>query len=170
MVALVFNWRRATQHRLQYYPASLHQTSPVHPLCCAQDAGGWGVKLEALKMAVALVLNWRRATQQHLPAVLEAAWTLLTGCLPLYVRGIVRGEEDIDDGEVGACRLCAPSQKHPSRLCCRLLQTASIKSSHAVMKSRHVSGQLRMPGCRCTAFRSKACLQRSELERSSPEL
>ena len=69
-------------------------------------------------MAVALVLNWRRATQQHLPGVLEAAWTLLTGCLPLYVRGIVREEEDIDDGEVGSCRLCAPSPKHPSGLCC----------------------------------------------------
>ncbi len=68
---------------------------------CAQDAGGWGVKLEALKMVVALVLNWRKATQHHLPTVLESAWALFAGCLPLYVSGIVRGDEDIDDGEVG---------------------------------------------------------------------
>lgn len=68
---------------------------------CAQDAGGWGVKLEALKIVVALVLNWRKATQHHLPNVLESAWALFAGCLPLYVSGIVRGEEDIDEGEVG---------------------------------------------------------------------
>ena len=68
----------------------------------AQDAGGWGVKLEALKLVVALVLNWRKATQQHLPNILDAAWALFTGCLPLYIRGIVKGEEEISDGEVSA--------------------------------------------------------------------
>ena len=68
----------------------------------AQDAGGWGVKLEALRLVVALVLNWRKATQQHLPSILDSAWALFTGCLPLYIRGIVKGEEEISDGEVSA--------------------------------------------------------------------
>ena len=67
-----------------------------------QDAGGWGVKLEALKLVVALVLNWRKATQQHLPSILDSAWTLFTGCSPLYIRGIVKGEEEISDGEASA--------------------------------------------------------------------
>ena len=60
------------------------------------------MKLEALKLVVALVLNWRKATQQHLPAILDSAWTLFTGCLPLYIRTIVKGEEAISDGEVSA--------------------------------------------------------------------
>ena len=66
----------------------------------SQDAGGWGVKLEALKLVVALMLNWRKATQHHLPSVLESAWALVKGCLPLYMSGVVRGDEDIDCGEV----------------------------------------------------------------------
>lgn len=70
-----------------------------------QDAGGWGVKLEALKLVVTLVLCWRKATQHHLPSVLESAWVLLTGCLPLYVSGVVRGDEDINDGEVSSAQL-----------------------------------------------------------------
>lgn len=60
------------------------------------------MKLEALKLVVALVLNWRKATQQRLPAILDSAWTLFTGCLPLYIRAIVKGEEAISDGEVSA--------------------------------------------------------------------
>ena len=71
-------------------------------LTVAQDAGGWGVELEALKLLVTLVLHWRKATQHHLPSVLESVWALLMGCLPLYVSGIVRGDEDIDDGEVSS--------------------------------------------------------------------
>ena len=58
------------------------------------------MKLEALKLVVALLLNWRKAMQHHLPGVLESAWGLLRGCLPLYVSGIVRGDEEVDDGEV----------------------------------------------------------------------
>ena len=58
---------------------------------------------------VALVLSWRKATQNHLPAILESAWALLTGCLPLYISGIVRGDEEVDDGEVGLAQLCCHS-------------------------------------------------------------
>ena len=60
------------------------------------------MKLEALKLVVALVLNWRKAAQQHLPGILDSAWALFTGCLPLYIRGVVKGEEEISDGEVSA--------------------------------------------------------------------
>ena len=58
---------------------------------------------------VTLVLCWRKATQHHLPSVLESAWALLTGCLPLYVSGVVRGDEDINDGEV------RPAQLHSAK-------------------------------------------------------
>ena len=53
-----------------------------------------------------LVLSWRKATQHHLPSILESAWALLTGCLPMYISGIVRGDEEIDDGEVALAKLC----------------------------------------------------------------
>ena len=61
------------------------------------------MKLEALK----LLVDARPALAQGHAAspaagVLESVWALLTGCLPLYVSGIVRGDEDIDDGEVSS--------------------------------------------------------------------
>ncbi|BDA48104.1 Importin-9 [Coccomyxa sp. Obi] len=75
------------------------------PLCVmlsqpttAHDVGGWGVKLEVLRLLVALTMNWRRVVQPHMPALLQHCWTLLHSCLPIYLAAVVLQQEDLDEG------------------------------------------------------------------------
>lgn len=70
--------------------------------------GGWGVKLEVLRLLVALTTNWRRVVQPHMPALLQHCWTLLHSCLPIYLAAVVLQQEDLDEGLVRRC-LIAPS-------------------------------------------------------------
>lgn len=65
-----------------------------------QDVGGWGVKLEVLRLLVALTTNWRRVVQPHMPALLQHCWTLLHSCLPIYLTAVVLHQEDLDEGLV----------------------------------------------------------------------
>lgn len=67
-----------------------------------QDVGGWGVKLEALRLLAALATGFRKLLQPHLPAVLDATWALFTAALPVYQRAAVGGAEDLDE-EVRPC-------------------------------------------------------------------
>jgi hypothetical protein len=64
---------------------------------------GWGLKLEVLRLLVALTLNWRRVAQRHMPGLLQRCWAQFTACAGLYERAVVRGEQDLDEGEVRPC-------------------------------------------------------------------
>lgn len=61
-----------------------------------QDVGGWGVKMEVLRLLVALASGFRRLLQPHLAGVLEAAWALFVACLPVYQQMVVIGCEDLE--------------------------------------------------------------------------
>ena len=62
-----------------------------------QDVGGWGVKLEALRLLAALATGFRKLLQPHLPAVLDATWALFTAALPIYQQAAVTSAEDLDE-------------------------------------------------------------------------
>ena len=77
-----------------------------------QDVGGWGVKLEVLRLLVALTTNWRRVVQPHMPALLQHCWTLMHSCFPIYLTAVVLHQDDIDEGLVRHLKiyrtLCVP--------------------------------------------------------------
>ena len=62
-----------------------------------QDVGGWGVKLEALRLLVALATSFRKLLQPHLAAVLAATWALFTAALPIYQQAAISGVEALDE-------------------------------------------------------------------------
>lgn len=67
-----------------------------------QDVGGWGLKLEVLRLMVALTINWRKLVQPHMPALLQQCWAMFNTCLPLYQQAVILAEEDSDEAEVNA--------------------------------------------------------------------
>ncbi|KAK9839772.1 hypothetical protein WJX81_000471 [Elliptochloris bilobata] len=68
------------------------------------DVGGWGVKLEVVRLLVAIANGFRKLLQAHLAAVLTATWDLFVASLPIYHQAVISNDEDIDaerdsDGE-----------------------------------------------------------------------
>lgn len=60
----------------------------------AQDVGGWGVKMECLRVMVLLVSSFSKLCAPHLPAALQLAWQQYGGALPQYQALAVEGEEE----------------------------------------------------------------------------
>lgn len=64
-----------------------------------QDVGGWGVKMECLRVMVQLVSSFSKLCAPHLSAAMALAWRMFVGALPVYQSLVVDGDEE--EGERG---------------------------------------------------------------------
>ena len=71
-----------------------------------QDAAGWGLKLEALKLVQALVQFFSKLVGPHLPPFMAQAWHLFLASQPLYQQLVINSAPDLDSGQVAAL-LCS---------------------------------------------------------------
>lgn len=67
-----------------------------------QDADGWGLKLEALKLIQTFVQFFSRLIGPHLPPIMAQAWQLFVASLPVYQDLVINSTPDLDAEQAGA--------------------------------------------------------------------
>lgn len=111
-----------------------------------QDVGGWGVKMEVLRLLVALASGFRRLLQPHLAGVLEAAWALFVACLPVYQQMVVIGCEDLEQD------VRFPASQSPNRalpVACLSMRQGLLTCAWTLKRMRCPAALAKDAGGRC---------------------